>query len=279
VASKTGFCFGVKRAVKLALKSVEEGHSVFTLGPLIHNTQVVKWLEEKGIKAIKSLDEVREGKIIIRSHGVGPEVRKEALEKGLEVIDATCPLVKRVQDKALRLAQANYQVLVVGERNHPEVTSILGYAPEAVVIEKEEDLDGLPLKKKIGVVAQTTQSPENYRRILQRLFEREFQEIKVFNTICNATVVSQKDALKTAREVDVMFILGGHHSANTRRLTELCKSIGTETHHLASIDELDEKWLENKTSVGVAAGASTPQWIVEEFIVKLEDMPLKKKRR
>jgi 4-hydroxy-3-methylbut-2-enyl diphosphate reductase len=256
--------------LKLALESVEGGHTAYSLGPLIHNSQVVKCLEQKGVKAVKSLDEVSEGKIIIRSHGVAPEVRQEAADKGLEIIDATCPLVKRVQDKAQSLAQANYQVLVVGEKNHPEVIGILGYTPGAVVIEKKEDLDKVCLKDRIGVVAQTTQSPENFRRILRRLFKSSFQEIKVFNTICSATIASQKDALKTAREVDVMFVLGGHHSANTRRLNEVCQGVGTETHHLASIDELDEKWLENKTVVGVAAGASTPQWIVEEFLSRLQ---------
>ncbi len=264
----------MRRALRLALKTVEKGNTAYSLGPLIHNSQVVKWLEEKGVRAVKSLDEVPEGKIIIRSHGIAPNVRKEALDKGLKVVDATCPLVKRVQDKAQSLVQSNYQVLVVGERNHPEVTGILGYAPGAVVIEKEEDLDTLPRKDRIGVVAQTTQSPENYRRILRRLFKSGFQEIKIFNTICSATVASQKDALKTAREADVMFVLGGHHSANTRRLTELCHSAGTETHHLASMDELDEKWLENKTAVGVAAGASTPQWIVKDFLLKLGKMHL-----
>ena len=258
--------------MRLALESVEGGNTAYTFGPLIHNSQVVKWLEEKGVKAVQSLDEIPQGKIIIRSHGVAPEVRKEASERGLEIIDATCPLVKRVQEKAESLAQANYQVLVVGERNHPEVTSILGYAPGAVVIEKEEDLAEVPQKGRIGVVAQTTQSPENYRRILRRLKKSGFQETKAFNTICSATIASQRDALRTAREADVMFVLGGHHSANTRRLTELCRSTGTETHHLATIDELNEKWLENKTLVGVAAGASTPQWIVKEFLAKLEEM-------
>ena len=260
----------------MALKTAEKGNTVYSLGPLIHNRQVVKWLEEKGIKAVKGLDEVREGKVIIRSHGVAPQVRKEAVEKGLKVVDATCPLVKRAQDKAQSLAQANYQVLVVGERNHPEVVGILGYAPGAVVLEKEEDLESVPRKDRIGVVAQTTQSPENYRRILRRLFKSGFQEIKVFNTICSATVASQNDALKTAREVDVMFVLGGHHSANTRRLTELCQRAGTETHHLASTEELDEKWLENKAAVGVAAGASTPQWIVKDFLLRLEEMHLQR---
>jgi 4-hydroxy-3-methylbut-2-enyl diphosphate reductase len=270
LARNSGYCFGVKRAIEMAGSALGEGEGIYSLGPLIHNPPEVESLSRKGIQVVESPEEVPEGAhLIIRSHGVGPEIMGRARERGLRIIDATCPLVKRAQSRAELLTKHGFEVVIIGERTHPEIEGILSYAPNATVIESKEDATRYESPRRIGVIAQTTQSPASFREILEILMRKKFFEMRIFNTICDATINRQEAALEVARDVDVMFVLGGHNSANTGRLTQMCAQTGVETHQLETHAELDEATLENREAIGVTAGASTPDWIIKEFLDRI----------
>ena len=252
----------------MATEAVEgdKTREVYTLGPIIHNPQVVEKLKNMGVNTAESIEEVESGQIIIRSHGVRPDVIKKAREKGLEIIDATCPYVKKAQENASRLVEDGYQTLIYGDRDHPEVKGIMGAAREkAVIIENEEDLNTVELESRVGIVAQTTKSPTSFQNLIVELLPR-VKELRVFNTICNTTQIRQKSAVKMAEEVEVMFVIGGFNSANTSRLAEMCAQTGTETHHIETADDIDWNWIEDAKKIGVTAGASTPDWLIKEVI-------------
>ena len=272
IAPNSGFCFGVRRAIEIAETTLRSGGRAYSLGPIIHNPQVIKRLRAEGLETIEEIGEVKDGKVIIRSHGVHPDAIEELEAKGVEIVDATCPLVKKAQKSARLLYEEGYAVIIVGERNHPEVQGLLGHAPGAVVVEAKDEIPKFKSHARLGIVAQTTQYPADFRRVIERVISCDFDELRVFNTICNATVVRQEAAVELAGQVDIMFVLGGRNSANTNRLAEICRSTGVETRHIESADELDESWLEGKRKVGVTAGASTPGWIIEEFIARLEEI-------
>ena len=271
LADKAGFCFGVKRAIKTAFGAAEKG-SVYCLGPLIHNPQEVERLHQAGVKMVDDFDSLKPGDaLIIRSHGVPPRVLAHAKEKGLKIINLTCPFVSKAQRDAEALHQEGYQVVVVGEKKHPEVQSILGYAGEnAVVVESAAEVEGLTLQSQVGVVAQTTQSYGNFSEIVIKLL-RLSKELKVFNTICNSTKERQDAARLLAAKVDVMLVVGGRNSANTSRLVSVCRQEGKPTYHIEVADEIQPAWLEGASAVGVTAGASTPDWVVEGVLKKLAD--------
>ncbi|NOX97420.1 MAG: 4-hydroxy-3-methylbut-2-enyl diphosphate reductase [Nitrospirae bacterium] len=272
LASYSGFCFGVKRAIKMAFQAAddEKGKPVCSLGSLIHNPQVVNELKGKGVKVIKDLKGMREGTLIIRSHGVHPFLLAEAENAGLKIVDATCPLVKRVQVLAKMLDEEGYSVVIVGERGHYEVKALLGFAGnEALVIENLEEARRVKKVKKLGILSQTTQSLGNFKEVVGEL-STKVEEIKLFNTICEATRKRQKATLDLSRKVDLMLVLGGYESANTRRLAQISKETGTETHHLEMAEEINICWLKGKDKVGVTAGASTPDWVIEEVMDKLK---------
>jgi len=267
-AEEAGFCFGVERAIEMVLEAAGENEemNVYTLGPLIHNPQVVKKLEAKNVKVASSLAEIDSGIVIIRSHGVAPEVIEEAREKNLTIIDATCPFVKNAQKYAKQLVDEGYQTFIYGDEDHPEVQGIYGATEEkAIIIREKEDLKSVELKSKIGFVAQTTKSPESFRDIIN-LVATKVKELKVFNTICNTTDVRQSSAKKLAEDVDIMFVIGGHNSANTTRLAEICAATNTPTYHIETAAEIDKKWLSGKNKVGITAGASTPDWLIREVV-------------
>jgi 4-hydroxy-3-methylbut-2-enyl diphosphate reductase len=271
LAEESGFCFGVRRALELARQTAASHGAAYSLGPLIHNPQEVEQLARSGVQVVQSLAEVPAGgTLIIRSHGAPPEVMEQAVKAGLTVVDATCPLVMRAQERARELAQAGYKVVVAGEPQHPEVQAIVAHAPGAVVLEDGSDLGVLGTARRIGVVAQTTQSPQAYRRLIGRLLELEPAELRVYNTICTATLGRQKAALALARRVDVVVVVGGKNSANTRRLAELCLAVGVPTYHIETAAELDDEWFRGADVVGVTAGASTPDWVVREVVEALE---------
>ncbi len=272
VAPNSGFCFGVRRAIEMAEQTLSASGRVFSLGPLIHNPQVIDRLRRAGLEPVESVEEVTEGPVIIRSHGVQPEVLEQLKARNLETMDATCPLVKKAQQSAELLSREGYTVVIVGERNHPEVEGLLGHARGALVIDPKDDPPPLPKDSSIGVIAQTTQYPADFRRVVEKLLANDFSEVRVFSTICNATVVRQEAAVELAREVDIMFVLGGRNSANTNHLAEICRATGVETHHLETADELDQKWLEGRRRVGITAGASTPEWLIEEFAAHLKEI-------
>ncbi len=276
LASHSGFCFGVKRAIKLAFQAAgdEKAKPVCSLGPLIHNPQVVEELRCRGVKVVESVKEAREGTLIIRSHGVRPSVLTEAKDRGLRIVDATCPLVKKVQDLAKILDEESYSVVIIGERGHYEVKALLGFAGDgALVIESLEEARRANKARRLGILSQTTQSVDNFKEIVGELSSKA-EEIKLFNTICAATRKRQEATLSLSRGVDLMLVLGGRGSANTRRLAQISQEAGTETHHLEVAKEINFSWLEGKKRVGVTAGASTPDWIIKEVIDKLEKIIL-----
>ncbi|MCJ7579826.1 MAG: 4-hydroxy-3-methylbut-2-enyl diphosphate reductase [Candidatus Aminicenantes bacterium] len=266
LAKNSGFCFGVKRAIDLALKTKEK---VFTLGPLIHNPQVIMQLEQEGIVAIDSIDDIeRGGKIIIRAHGIPRSVISRAKKKKISVIDATCPFVQNVQQIAESLSNEGYQVVIIGEANHPEIIGIADRVKNPIIIEDISEVSEIGRFEKIGVVAQTTQSEENYKKIIHEL-KKHSKKIKIFNTICSATKKNQDAAKELAKKSNLMIVVGGYNSGNTRRLAKLCSEI-VETKHIEIADELKSEWFEKKEIIGVTGGASTPDWIIREVIESIE---------
>ncbi len=270
LADKAGFCFGVKRAINTAFEAAARGR-VYCLGPLIHNPQEVERLNEAGVTTVEDFSSLKAGdSLIIRSHGVPPQVLAQAREKGLTIIDLTCPFVGKAQRDAEALKKEGYQVVVIGEKKHPEVQSILGYAGDsAVVMEKAEDAEGIRFHSRIGIVAQTTQSYGNFSEIVLKLL-RLSKELKVFNTICSSTKERQEAARILAGQVDVMLVVGGRNSANTSRLVSVCMQQGKPTHHIEVADEIQSSWLQGVKKIGVTAGASTPDWVLEGVLKKLQ---------
>jgi len=271
VAKGSGVCFGVRRALELAEKALAEERLVYCLGPLIHNPQEVSRLAAKGFHVINSLDEVEGGgTLLIRSHGLAPDIVTEAHARGMNVIDATCPLVRRVQTLSVELQRAGYQVILAGDAAHPEVRAIQGHAPATVVVGDIEAARRLQLTGRVALVSQTTFSPEEFRRIAAEMVMRDVPELRVVNTICAATVDRQRAATELAGRVDVMFVIGGRNSANTNRLTELCAARGVTTYHVEQPGEVTAEHLRGRRHIGVAAGASTPQWIIDGVCARIK---------
>lgn len=271
VAKDAGYCYGVERALRITLKATKESPKpIFTLGPIIHNPQVVESLKTKGVVPVRILGEAENGTIIIRSHGIDPKIAQEAKEKGLKVIDATCPIVKKAQHCAQQLIEEGYDLVIVGERKHPEVEGIVAYARNhALIVEQPSDLANFPHNKRVGVIVQTTQPFEKLLLVVNKLLPIS-KEVKIFNTICDATTARQEAARKLSKEVDIMVVVGGKNSANTTRLAEICRDENTTTYHVETAEEIDPKWFSHSATVGVTAGASTPDWLLEEVVRKLE---------
>ncbi len=272
VAKTAGFCFGVKRAIGMAYDAAKDAYNtVHTLGPLIHNPQVVKDLEFSGVFAVDCIEDIKDDSpLIIRSHGITLAELNDLRTRGISFIDATCPFVKRAQGYVKELSDAGYFVVVIGEKDHPEVKGLISYADSGVkVVSNEGEAKDIPRKKRIGIVAQTTQSLDNLKAILSELLPR-VSELRVYNTICNATAIRQKESIEIARKVDCMIVVGGFNSANTKRLTRMCKSLQPNTHQIEMADDIVPDWLDGVERVGVTAGASTPSWIIEEVIKRIE---------
>ncbi|MFN3947206.1 MAG: 4-hydroxy-3-methylbut-2-enyl diphosphate reductase [Aquificaceae bacterium] len=277
VAQHAGFCFGVKRAISLAEEALKDKDgNILSMGPLIHNPQEVKRLEEKGLRLLKDEEELSQGdKVIVRSHGIPPQKERQLLSKGVQIIDATCPFVKAVHEAVIRLCKEGYFVVIVGEKNHPEVVGTLGYLQECggkgVVVENKEDLREILGKDKVGMVAQTTQNEQFFKEVVGEL-SLWTRELKVINTICNATSERQEDVYSLAPQVDVMLIIGGKNSGNTRRLYEVAKSLNPNSYHIETSQELKREWFEGVKRIGITAGASTPDWIIQEVISKIREI-------
>ncbi len=274
-AVHAGYCWGVERALDIVNQTAETHKEVpvRTLGPIIHNPQVVQSLDDKGVHSIDSLDQLREGgTVIIRTHGVAPEVYEQAETKGLTVVDATCPLVTLVQNKAKQLVNEGYHLVIFGNPKHPEVIGTLGHAGgKATVIEKPGDARTAKLPKKVGVVVQTTQETELVSELLSHLAPR-CKEIKVFNTICNPTIERQDAARELARDVQLMIVVGGKNSSNTRHLADVCREEGATTYHIEEPTEVEPVWFTNVHEVGVTAGASTPGWLMDQVITHIHEL-------
>ncbi len=271
VAKTAGFCFGVKRAIDIAFNIAKEKRKgVYTLGPIIHNPQVVEKLKEEGIVPIKNIKTKNDvTALIIRTHGIPLGLSKKIASMGCEIIDATCPFVKKAQYYAKLLNDEDYQVVILGEKNHPEVQSLMSYADnQSIVVNAEAPLP--KLKNKVGIVVQTTQPLEALTKILSDVI-KQAKEIKVYNTICNSTAFRLKETETMAAKVDVMFVVGGKNSANTTQLTLLCRSLSVPTYHIETSSEIKKEWIKGAKTIGITAGASTPKWIIQEAEKRIRD--------
>ncbi|MEW6557952.1 MAG: 4-hydroxy-3-methylbut-2-enyl diphosphate reductase [Elusimicrobiota bacterium] len=277
VAKRAGFCFGVRRAINLALNLSKKRNNVYTIGPIIHNPQVVRKLEEQGIKMCDNLAEIKNGSVIIRAHGIPKQLLKKIQQKRyhLKIFDATCPFVTKSKKYAQTLAKKNYRVIIIGNPDHPEIKYIISYLPEnSIVLNSVSDIKKLVFCKKIGIISQTTQSPKNFIKIASQLlgFSNEF---KIFNTICPDAINRQNETVKLAKSCDIILVIGGKNSANTRRLFTISKKIRKETYYVENADEIKNKWLKNVDSAGIVAGASTPDWIIEEVVNRLRRLEIR----
>jgi 4-hydroxy-3-methylbut-2-enyl diphosphate reductase len=271
VARYAGYCYGVERALRTTEEALEGAVGpVASLGPIIHNPTVVGQLETRGVAVVDDAEHVESGTLIVRTHGVAPHVVERARERNLAVVDATCPFVAVAQRKAASLREAGYTVVVLGERDHPEVAGLQGFAGEGAVV--VEDAAGLPLErlrgKRVGLVVQTTQTRANLASVAAAVAPVA-REMLVYNTICDATEKRQDAACELAAEVDAVVVVGGRNSANTARLAQLCLAIEPRTHHIESAAELRPEWFAGAARVGVTAGASTPDEEIEATVVAL----------
>ncbi len=256
-----GVCFGVKRAIGMSLDAVKRWKRVYSLGPLIHNRLAVEDLRRKGVITVDNIKDIKNRKVIIRSHGIHPHLLKRLKKDKFEIIDATCPRVRRAQRYVERLIKEGYYVVIVGEKDHPEVKGLLGYGGAQAEIYSEH----LRIKKrKIGIVPQTTLSLEHLNEAVSYLIGNTL-DMKIYNTICKATIIRLKEAVRIAEKADVMIVIGGKNSANTTHLYQMCRNY-RPSYHIESVDEISFDWFHNIKSIGVTAGASTPKEQVDEVI-------------
>ncbi len=278
LARDMGFCFGVRRAVEMMEEASQELGGMSSLGSTVHNRQVVEQLKAQGIDVIASLDEVAERPVAITAHGVSESVTLELAQRGVPVIDTTCPIVTRSQQWAKRLTEDGFAVIVFGDPNHKEVRGVLGWSNgKAFAVPSIEQLDTLPdeLPSRIGVLSQTTETEAHFADFVRALLERRMDrisELRVINTLCNATTSQQAAAQELAHQVDLMVVIGGRESANTRHLAEVAREEGVETHHVESADEIQPEWLDGHQRVGVSAGASTPDDAIDAVVARLREL-------
>lgn len=272
-ARELGSCFGVRRAIKIIDKAVKEYPKISTLGPIVHNRLVVSKLNNAGIKVVNVLELVDDEVIAITSHGVPPQLLSQIESRKLQVIDTTCPIVSSAQKAAKKLADAGFRVIIFGETTHPEVKGLLGWAgSNAVATMSGAEVASLELTSRLGIMAQTTQSQSNFVKFCNDVIKAVFpsvQEIRIVNTLCRETQKRQQAAVELAGESDLMIVVGGHNSANTQRLAEVCSPL-VETHLIETAAEIKKEWLAGKRRIGVTAGASTPDEAIEEVVLKLE---------
>ncbi|HLQ67450.1 MAG TPA: 4-hydroxy-3-methylbut-2-enyl diphosphate reductase [Candidatus Limnocylindrales bacterium] len=274
VADNAGFCFGVKRAIKMATETLDQAPGpVKSLGQLIHNPQVVSLFQRRGLDVVCDLGELpSESTVVIRSHGVGPEVKLQAMERSLNVVDTTCPFVTKAQQYAAKLIAENYKVVVIGDAHHPEVIGVVAHTEgKAIVLDSVAEAEKLKFIPRMGVVFQTTHSIGHVQEIVGALLKRG-KEVRVFNTLCGATTSMQKTAVELAPTVEAMVIIGGKQSANTAQLAEVCRRVNPRVLQVESVEELDADWFRGIRRVGVSAGASTPDEVIAEVVAWLTDI-------
>ncbi|NLG37662.1 MAG: 4-hydroxy-3-methylbut-2-enyl diphosphate reductase, partial [Clostridiales bacterium] len=264
IAEKGGFCFGVRRAVESVLRCMQDHPVVYTLGPIIHNPQVVAKLESQGVRVAGSADEVTEGTLVIRSHGAPPEVFRQLGARGIRIVDATCPRVRRIQERVQECYRGNRPVIVVGERDHPEVQGISGWCGhKAHVVNSAEDVHALPPMDSACVVAQTTLTQSKWDELVP-LIRAKVADCDVFESMCLETCERQQEAAAIAQRSDAMIIVGGRNSSNTRKLYEICRKICPETYEIETAEQLERIPICRYERIGIASGASTPDWIIKE---------------
>ena len=268
-AKTQGFCFGVAITLKKAEETVASHEQVTTLGHIVHNPQMVASFEEKGLRNAHSVDEVEGGTLFVRAHGLPVEVFEKAAQKGMTIVDATCPMVTKIHVQAEKLRADGYKIVVVGDPNHPEVKGTLSHVPGAWSIQTPEDIDALPRASKVGVVVQSTWSGAGFTEIVQKLSSK-YYEVRAVNTICTDTHNRQSEAAQLAKEVEVMVVVGGKTSANTKHLADLAATQGARSFHIEGPDELQPQWFENVAVAGLMSGASTPGWLVDQVEAQME---------
>jgi len=269
-AKHSGFCFGVKRAIQIADETAQNNKKTVTLGPIIHNPQIVEFLMKKGLHSVDDIEDIIDETVIIRSHGITAENYKLLVEKGLNIVDATCPFVKKAQEYAQKLTKDGYQLYILGEKDHPEVEALLSYIDNSAFVVADPDADfPKPSKRKVALIAQTTQSEEKFERLAKKLIHVS-EELYVVKTICNATILRQEATKNLAKKVDIMIVIGGKNSANTTRLAEIARAEGCKTFHIETEDELKDVWFKDVDNVGISAGASTPNWIIDSVKEKIK---------
>ena len=258
LARENGFCFGVKKAVELTEAAAETGKPVYNLGQVVHNPKISERLAARGVTVIKDPSEAESGMVVIRAHGVPPEMRAKIEAQGLECIDATCSLVLRAQRFTKQLADEGYRVVILGTPAHPEVIGLVGFAGENyIIVETKEEWERLPKMRKAGVVSQSTQPPWAFKELVSHVAEIS-QETKIFNTVCPVTVKRQQAATELARETDTIVVVGGKNSANTRELVNLARMQGRTAYHIEHASELLPEWLSGQERIGLIGGCSTP---------------------
>ena len=275
IAKTAGFCFGVRRAISLTEKTVARNKKICTYGPLIHNPQEVSRLSRSGISPIRDTSKLKGRTLVLRTHGIPAQIRKELEYKNINMVDATCPFVKRAQDKVKNLARENYQIVIVGDETHPEVIALVSYGlGRCIVVKNASDLRKLKLSGKVGVVCQTTQSPANFTQVLESI-RKKMPDAKIYNTICKATIARQTEVKSLAKKVDLMVVVGGKNSSNTKRLAEISRA-STRTYHIEKASEIKKNWFNSKNTIGITAGASTPDWNIEKVKLTAHKMLLGK---
>jgi len=275
LATDMGFCFGVRRAVAIMEEAAAKEGSIDSLGAIVHNPVVVRDLERRGIHHATGLDELQRSTVAITAHGVGPTVWDELAKRGYEVVDTTCPIVTRAQKAARQLSEAGFTVVVFGQPDHPEVRGVLGYTGGRgfATTEWQNVVGAGPFPRRLGIIAQTTQNLHHFQDFVKGLIEAAAEnlwELRVVNTLCDATSTQQAAARLLAQEVETVIVVGGRQSANTRHLAEVCQEAGVSTHHIETAAELDSVWFRPGLRVGVTAGASTPDASIYEVISWLE---------
>lgn len=274
LAEHAGFCMGVQRAIDIAHKTAEEADGpVFVLHEIVHNKAVVRDLEKKGVKSVDCVEEVDAGTLIISAHGASPDVIVKAKSKGLTVVDTSCPLVSKIDRIIKRLAQSGYTILLLGDKDHAEVKGLCGVAPESTyVFRYEDEIELLPkLNGPVALVSQTTQNIKYFEKIKERIKER-YPQVEVHNTICNATEMRQGAAMEIGQMVDLMITVGSRNSANSQRLQEVAASVAPRSYLVDNASELDPGWFDGISTVGVTAGASTPDNLIKGVIDRIMEI-------
>lgn len=272
VAKNSGLCYGVKRALNLAKETRHERNGkVLTLGDLIHNPRVIVDLKKQGIHSIENLNELKKGTIIIRSHGISPEVYESLEEKKMEIVDATCPIVKRIQKLVEILAENKEEIIIVGNKDHPEIKGLIGFSQErGIIVENETQVKHLPHKKKRAVLAQSTQDLYIFGKIVAALIEKT-EELRVYNTICHSTQTRQKSTSELASQVDTLFIVGGKNSSNTQKLYQISRRILPKTYFVENAEQITPEMLKRAKKIGISGGASTPHEAIQEAVEKIKN--------
>ena len=271
IAKEIGFCSGVERAVNLVKSSLKKGERLSSLGPLIHNERVISRLEKEGLKVVKNLSEIREGKVVIRSHGISPSLLSKIKERRLPLIDTTCPFVKRVQRKVVDLKKRGYFIIICGDPLHPEVKGLKGFAKESILISPESIKIPALRERKIAVISQTTLGLERYRKaVFHLLSSARFSEISIFNTICPLFQSRKEEAENLAKKVDILLVLGSKESSNTGELFNSCQKILPLSFRIDGKEDLKKQWFKGRKIIGIVSGTSTPMETIREVVNLLE---------